>query len=182
MRRADRAWVLFLIGGSVATAAIVALLATNEIISPEWFFGGPLIGVVASSIWIASRREFLVSPVERPREESERFVAAHRLLEAEQEIAFKRSEEIRRTLRDLEAEKEGTSLYDYLGRDRLVYRLREAEARLVEAERRIEELSREEASAHARLIVTAQAQGVPKAHERDPYELVREVVRATNPD
>lgn len=177
MRRTGRYRVLPLVGASVLTAAVVAILATRSLISPEWFFGAPLIGVLLSSIWVARRDGFAAPQVSRPREESERFVLAHRLLEAEREIAHRRSQEIRDTLARLEQEREPPSLYEYLGRDYFISHLREVEAERVEAERKIEDLVRQEALAHARLIVRAQSQGIPEAHERDPFDLVREVVR-----
>lgn len=142
-------------------------------ISPEWFFGAPLIGAVATVAIYRDR--YSTQSIGAPAA-AESFLQAQLGLEAEMGIHRRLVDEIERTVELLRREGEVQNLATYLGRDAMVRHLRAMEERRVGITREIERLARAEAIAHADLVAAAQEQGVQRARDLDPTDLLNVVV------
>lgn len=166
------------IGMSLAATAVVAHLVTTGVISPEWFFGVPVLGSVLTGVGFTFLRES-DSPLrgDEVLDVVERFAETEQRLAAELEIRRLLDSEEARIVELLQLRGELEGVADYLGRDTLVESLRSVEDRRSEAMGRAEGLMRLHAVAHSELIVAAQLRGVQKAKSLQPDDLVSEVLR-----
>lgn len=166
---------------SAIVTALIAVLSVTKTISPEWFFGGPVIGAGLTGIAVESKlSDRLMTRPKRAVDAIERFEQARQQRRAEKEVELDLRRERDQLLYDLNPEQE-LGLVKHLGYDSMIQYLRHVEARRRTAVSEQERLLREQALARADLIVAAQEQGIQGAHRLEPDELVSAVAKEENP-
>lgn len=163
-------------GSALLTTVVTTLVLTGSI-SPEWFFGAPVVAAGVTGVGS------LVTAGDRPAGSSgdvliaaQRFARADQLLQAEWDVRRELEAERRRLVEALGMERE----LEHLGRATLARELGRVEQRWEGAVADSGRLRRERAVAHADLIVVAQGQGVPEAYDLDPGELIARVLEIPN--
>jgi hypothetical protein len=176
-RQRKQLLVMFLASG--ATTAAVTILVLSGVVPVEWFFGAPVLGALVSSAVDATTGDRRLPLRQRASAHpGEQLTVMLRRLEVEREIQRELEEEQSRTFRLLSEGVGEESLPDPLWTERQVRHLEDVELQRWESAQTIRRLSREQADAHARLIVAAEERGVGKAKDRAPGDLVALVIAA----
>jgi hypothetical protein len=169
--------LLIALSASGMTTLVVAVLALNDTISPEWFFGAPAIGATATSAAFAATGRLPAARPRRANEIVERFELLQHLLLAEDEVEKRLRQEIVGVLAFLEKRTDYKDADAYLGYEQTVRHLRAVEERRVQSGERFERLLRERAEAEARLVALAHEQGVVDPHALKPGDLAHLVLK-----
>jgi hypothetical protein len=157
-------------------------LSLTNVISPEWFFGAPLIGAGVTGIIVMSRAPgHLVNRSRHAIDLVENFAQARQLIRKEAEIEHRLELERDRVLNALTGG-DRAGLAEHLGHDSMTQRLRQVEGRRQRSMDEIERLSRAEAVAHAKLIGAAQERGIRRAHLLKPDELISAIFEEPGPE
>lgn len=165
---------------SLFVTTAVTTLSLTKTISPEWFFGAPVVGAVATGISVMRRTpNQLLARSNNAADIMESFAQAQQLLRAETEVQHNLTVERGRILESL-TEEHGAGIAEYLGHDFLIHHLGEVEGLRVEARNEINRLLRAQARAHAKLIGVAQERGIVQAHLLGPDELISAIVEETS--
>lgn len=164
---------------SIFVTAVVTVLSLTKTISPEWFFGAPVVGAVATGINVMRRTpDQLLTRSKNAVDIVESFAQAQQLMLAETEIEHNLAVERGRILESLEEREAGIAKYP--DHDFLIHRLGEVEGLRIEARSEIDRLLRARALAHAELIGVAHERGIRKAHLLRPEELISAIIEDTS--